>query len=59
MLFEHVARRLINIEEHEYSLVSHTQPNKASCQSRFNTPEIISVLGRRSQVQPPRNSWKP
>ena len=45
MLFEQVARRLINIEEHQYSLPSDTEPYKASCQSRFNNPEIIAVLG--------------
>ena len=45
MLFEQVARRLLNIEEHQYSLITDGQPYKASCQSRFNTPEIIAVLG--------------
>ena len=45
MLLEQVARRLINIEEHQYSLPSDTEPYKASCQSRFNNPEIIAVRG--------------
>ena len=45
MLFEQVARRLINIEEHQYSLPSDVEPYTASCQSRFNNPEIIAVLG--------------
>jgi hypothetical protein len=45
MLFEQVARRLINIEEHEYTLAADTEPYQASRQSRFNTPEIIAVLG--------------
>jgi hypothetical protein len=45
MLFEQVARRLINIEEHQYSLASDTEPYKAACQSLFNNPEIIAVLG--------------
>ena len=44
MLFERAARRLINIEEHQYSLATDVEPYKASCQSRFNTPEIIAVL---------------
>ena len=45
MLFEQVARRLINIEEHQYALTSDTEPYEASCQSRFNNPEIIAVFG--------------
>ena len=45
MLFEQVARRLINIEEHQYSLAGDAEPYKAACQSRFNNPEIIAVLG--------------
>ncbi|MCP4965331.1 MAG: hypothetical protein GY926_08845, partial [bacterium] len=45
MLFEQVARRLINIEEHQYSLPSDAAPYKASGQSRFSNPEIIAVLG--------------
>ena len=45
MLFEQVARRLIDIEEHEYVLATDDVPYVASCQSRFNTPEIIAVLG--------------
>ena len=45
MLFEQVARRLINLEEHEYSLASDQEPYKAARQSRFNNPEIIAVLG--------------
>ena len=45
MLFEQVARRLLNLEEHEYSLASDQEPYKAARQSRFNNPEIIAVLG--------------
>ena len=51
MLFEQVARRVINIEELEYALSTDVSqlgvnmPYEASCQSRFNTPEIIAVLG--------------
>ena len=45
MLFEQVARRLLNIEEHEYHLGSDPEPYRASCTSRFNNPEIIAVLG--------------
>ena len=44
MLFEQVARRLINMEEHQNSLASDTEPYKAACQSRFNNPEIIAVF---------------
>ena len=40
-----MARRLINIEEHQRALASDVEPYKASCQSRFNKPEIIAVLG--------------
>ena len=45
MPFEQVARRLIDIEEHEYTLATDDVPYVASCQSRFNNPEIIAVLG--------------
>ena len=45
MLYEQVARRLINIEEHEYALADDAEPYRASPQSRFNKPEIIAVLG--------------
>jgi hypothetical protein len=45
MLFEEVARRVINLEELEYSLATDVQPYEASNQSRFNTPEIVAVLG--------------
>ena len=45
MLFEEVARRLINIEEHEYMLLTDEVPYVATCQSLFNNPEIIAVLG--------------
>ena len=54
MLFEQVARRVIDIEELEYALASDLEPCKASCQSRFNNPEIIAVLGdvvRRLQLR--------
>ena len=45
MLFEQVAKRLIEIEEHEYVLETDDAPYVASCQSRFNNPEIIAVMG--------------
>ncbi len=47
ILFEQVARRLINIEEHQCSLPSDEEPYEASCQyqSRFTNPEIVAVLG--------------
>ena len=45
MLYELVARRLMNIEEREDSLPSDTEPFKASCQNRFNTPELVAVFG--------------
>ena len=40
-----VARRLIDIEEHEYALATDEVPYVASCQGRFNNPEIIAVVG--------------
>ena len=45
MLFEQVARRLVNIEELEYALASDEQPYEAARQSRFNKPEIIALFG--------------
>ena len=45
MLFEQVAKRVIEIEAHEYTLEADEVEYRASCQSRFNTPEIIAVLG--------------
>ena len=45
MLFEQVAKRLIEIEEHEYVLETDDAPYVASCQSRFDNPEIIAVMG--------------
>ena len=47
MLFEEVARMLINREELEYALSSdsESQPYRASSQSRFNTPELVAVMG--------------
>ena len=45
MLFEQVAKRLIEIEEHAYVLETDDAPYVASCQSRFNNPEIIAVMG--------------
>ena len=47
MLFEEVARMLMNREELEYSLSSdsESQPYRASGQSRFNTPELVAVMG--------------
>ena len=45
MLFEQVAKRVIEIEEHEYVLETDETPYVASCQSRFDNPEIIAVMG--------------
>ena len=47
MLFEEVARMLMNREELEYSLSSdsESQPYRTSGQSRFNTPELVAVMG--------------
>ena len=45
MLFEQVAKRLIDIEEHEYTLETDENPYRAACRSRFAKPEIIAVLG--------------
>ena len=45
MLFEEVAQRVINIEELEYTLQTDVETYVASKQSRFNTPEIVAVLG--------------
>eukprot|EP00812_Abedinium_dasypus_P007843 NODE_1_length_8589_cov_4.556480.p1 GENE.NODE_1_length_8589_cov_4.556480~~NODE_1_length_8589_cov_4.556480.p1 ORF type:complete len:2586 (+),score=446.46 NODE_1_length_8589_cov_4.556480:571-8328(+) len=45
MLFEQVARRLINIEEHEYHLADDEEIYRAACKSRFNKPELIAVFG--------------
>ena len=38
MLFEQVARRLIDIEEHAHTLATDGVPYVASCQSRFQQP---------------------
>ena len=40
-----VARRLINVEELEYTLETDEEPYEAACQSRFSSPEIIAILG--------------
>ena len=40
-----VARRLINVEELEYTLETDEEPYEAACQGRFSSPEIIAVLG--------------
>ena len=40
-----VARRLLNIEELEYSLATDDEPYEAACQNRFSSPEIVAVLG--------------
>ena len=45
MLFEEVAGRLIDIEEHEHTLATDDVPFVVSCQNRFNGPEIIAMLG--------------
>ena len=45
MLFEETARMLIEREELEYDSMTDTEQYKASGQSRFDTPELVSVLG--------------
>ena len=45
MLFEQADRRLIDIEELEYSLPCDIEPYEAQYQSNFNTPEITTALG--------------
>ena len=45
MLFERVARRLINVEELEYTLETDEEPYGAAWQSRYSSPELIAVLG--------------
>ena len=40
-----VARRLINVEESEYSLGTDEEPYEVACQGRFSFPEIIAVEG--------------
>ena len=45
MLFEQVARRLIDVEEHEYTLDTDAEPYVASSHSRVDNPELIAVLG--------------
>ena len=62
MLYEEVARRLMNIEELEYHLDSDTEVYEASEQSRFDTAEIIAVLGdcvRRLALLKGTNLWSP
>jgi hypothetical protein len=44
MLFEEVARMLLNREELEYHLACDEERYEASAQCRFDTPEILSVL---------------
>ena len=54
MLFEQVARRLINVKELEYTLATDDKPYEAACQSCFNKPELVAALGdvvRRSPAQ--------
>ncbi len=45
VLFEQVARRVINVEELEDSMPSDEERYQAACQSRFNSPETVAVLG--------------
>ena len=45
MLFEEVARMLLNREELGYDLDSDAELYGAGRQSRFDTPEIVAVLG--------------
>ena len=45
MLFEEVARRLIDVEEMEYTLPGDTTPYEARSPSRFTDPEVLAMLG--------------
>ena len=45
MLFEEVARRLINVDEQEYTVSKGAEPYEDSCQGPFNNPEFVVVLG--------------
>ena len=45
MLYEEVARRLLDLEELEYHLDSDEEVYEANHQSRFDNPEIVAVLG--------------
>ena len=40
MLFEQVARRLINVEELKHTLETEEEPYEAACQGRFSSPEF-------------------
>ena len=40
MLFEQVARRLINVEELEHTLETEEEPYEVACQGRFSSPEF-------------------
>ena len=58
MLFEEVARRLINIEEHEYSLPNDEEKYVAARQSRFNAPEIVEAGARAARPRTVRIARK-
>ena len=45
MLFEEVARRLIDVEEMEYKLPGDETPYEARSPSRFTDPEVLAMLG--------------
>ena len=45
MLFEEVARRLIDVEEMEYMLPGDETPYEARSPSRFTDPEVLAMLG--------------
>ena len=45
MLFEEVARRLIDVEEMEYMLPRDETPYEARSPSRFTDPEVLAMLG--------------
>jgi len=45
MLFEEVARRLIDLEEMEYMLPGDETPYEARSPSRFTDPEVLAMLG--------------
>ncbi len=45
MLFEQVAKRLIDIEEHEYHLETDDTTYLALSRSRFSNPELVAMMG--------------
>ncbi len=53
-LHEQVARRLINIEEHDYSLASDAEPCAARTQSLRISPQIVTIRAVIRRLRYPR-----